>query len=707
MFRNFIVLLSSALWCLSLLAGMPQALAQTPFEQSLRQVLSQIKQREQDKSQHALAALADQVQSDFDPAKRLQASIMLAAFYWDSNYRMSRTYLSIAESLRNPLVPELSRFDANIEHLKIRFRHAALLDLDTKRELEFQLKANPPEPLRLSLVEMLLDTSDTLTLGSDFLSCYHHYYARYPRTVRKDRFVKKAADIYYKQGNYAGYFGQLETLLDQYPVSDEAIAALDSLIDHAKGKIQPAYAFTFSLMRKVFRNSSHDPDRQERILSLATSPLRKTTEVPAHFLDTMGRIRLYTYLQLYDEAIGQAQKALNQPNVTLTLKTELNNWVAFIQAEKGQHSEALLGFAAQPNKLGPTETIFQESQAKSYMSLRQFPEAAKIYSQLIARKEQPRYRWYYFWSLLAGGSLESAKNFIFVQGEKIFTEIEFKRDAAVYWRGKAALSVGNFTVAQKTFSSLLEKDSLGYYGTLAKAALVQSQRLALAQANALRETNELVEPQSPKLAAKPLLAKFQSLDLQGGPPQLEPMISVPSPSSNAESIPFMSYIHETSKVLGVDPFLILSIIRSESAFNSRALSSAGAQGLMQLMPYTAVRLARLLDDQEFRLDQLQVTNTNILYGSLYLSMLLHYFNGHEIPAIAAYNAGPQVVTKWLKECRNCPVDAFVEFIPYAETRNYVKKVISAYSGYHQKDKLSEPNYFFKELPTEFAEGTIF
>ncbi len=153
----------------------------------------------------------------------------------------------------------------------------------------------------------------------------------------------------------------------------------------------------------------------------------------------------------------------------------------------------------------------------------------------------------------------------------------------------------------------------------------------------------------------------------------------------------------------IDPYLILAIMRSESGFNSRALSNAGAQGLMQLMPYTAIRLSRLFEDSEFKLDQLQVADTNITYGSLYLSLLLHYYGGHEIPAVAAYNAGPNIVNKWLRECQDCPNDAFVEFIPYAETRNYVKKVMSTYTAFRLQETQSAPDFMSKKLPTKMPE----
>ncbi len=699
------IMLLAALW---LVSGRSHSVQAEPaFDQTLRQALGTIKGQQQEKARNALNALAEQVQSDMEPSKRLQAAIMLAAFYWDSNYRLSRTYLGIAESLRNPLVPELSRFDAEIEHMKVRFRHAALLDLETKRELEVQIKANPAEPLRLSLVEMLLDTNDSLNLTSDFIAVYRRYYTSYPRTVRRDRFLKRAAEIYLAQGEHAAYFQQLEVLLDQYPVSEEAKATLDRLIDHAQGTLKPAYAFTYQLMKKVYRNSSQLPDQQKRILSLVSTPLRRTSKDVAIKLEVIDQVRLYAYLQLYDDALNLVQASLSQTNLTPKLREDLTNWAAYIHSEKGDHQIALNQFPSLTKGAGPVEILFQESQAKSLMSSRQFQQAAQLYGQLMKKKDHPRYRWYYFWNSLASGNLESAKRFMMAQGEHVFNEAEFRREAALYWRGKATLGSGRIDEAQKMFKVLLERQPLGYYGMLAKSALAQGRNLA--EKNHTPSATDESQPtlSSEPMAAKALLAAFKPADRNELPVAPKSPVSIPAPGSRSETIPFANYVHEIAKVMELDPYLIFSIIRSESAFNSRALSAAGAQGLMQLMPYTAVRLARLLDDQDFRLDQLQATDTNILYGSLYLALLLHYYNGHEIPAVAAYNAGPQMVNKWLKECQNCPVDAFVEFIPYAETRNYVKKVLNTYTSYHQSEPQSEPTYLFKELPTEFPDINIF
>jgi soluble lytic murein transglycosylase len=135
-----------------------------------------------------------------------------------------------------------------------------------------------------------------------------------------------------------------------------------------------------------------------------------------------------------------------------------------------------------------------------------------------------------------------------------------------------------------------------------------------------------------------------------------------------------------SEKFGIDPFLVLAVVREESRFDEEARSSAGAMGLMQLMPGTAYRF-----DKKLRLgiknshDILDVKN-NLSVGALYLGNLIKEF-GSYAPAIASYNAGEEVVRKWLKTGRYKSADEFIEDIPYIETRNYVKRVLTTFIEY--------------------------
>lgn len=131
----------------------------------------------------------------------------------------------------------------------------------------------------------------------------------------------------------------------------------------------------------------------------------------------------------------------------------------------------------------------------------------------------------------------------------------------------------------------------------------------------------------------------------------------------------------------VDPFLVAGLIREESLYNPRALSSVGAAGLMQLMPETANRVARRLGLGPVDRDDLFDGALNIRLGTYHVGELLDTYQGNEIHAIAAYNAGPKVVQRWIDEFGDRDPDEFVERIPYKETRRYVKRVITSYRVY--------------------------
>ncbi len=141
----------------------------------------------------------------------------------------------------------------------------------------------------------------------------------------------------------------------------------------------------------------------------------------------------------------------------------------------------------------------------------------------------------------------------------------------------------------------------------------------------------------------------------------------------------LAYKHkilDASQSKQLDASWLYAIARQESAFSPDAKSSAGALGLMQLMPGTAKDSARELGLKVRKADLLQ-PETNIELGSNYLKTLLKKFEGNRILATTAYNAGPHRVKKWLETTQNnLPFDAWIETIPFRETRSYVQNVLA-------------------------------
>ena len=132
---------------------------------------------------------------------------------------------------------------------------------------------------------------------------------------------------------------------------------------------------------------------------------------------------------------------------------------------------------------------------------------------------------------------------------------------------------------------------------------------------------------------------------------------------------------------GANPYLVNAVIRAESAFDTRAISPAGARGLMQLMPATGRRLARKHKVRIRSVSDLFDPEVNTRLGARHLGALIREFGGALVPAIASYNAGRRPVKRWWEAGRNKPIEIFIEEIPYQETKNYVKRVLGYYNEY--------------------------
>jgi soluble lytic murein transglycosylase len=143
-------------------------------------------------------------------------------------------------------------------------------------------------------------------------------------------------------------------------------------------------------------------------------------------------------------------------------------------------------------------------------------------------------------------------------------------------------------------------------------------------------------------------------------------------------------ITEVAESAGLDPYLVAAVVREESWYYPRAVSPAGARGLMQLMPKTARVLAESrgmsFDDEGGMLDE---PRTNIELGAAFLASLMREWGGDPRRALAAYNAGPPRARQWWQSRRIDDIEAWVEQIPFDETRLYVKRVMLSWEEYRR------------------------
>ena len=144
--------------------------------------------------------------------------------------------------------------------------------------------------------------------------------------------------------------------------------------------------------------------------------------------------------------------------------------------------------------------------------------------------------------------------------------------------------------------------------------------------------------------------------------------------------PYQSLIFKYASAYEQDPYLLAAIIKAESNFDSGAISAKGARGLMQIMPETGEWVAGQLGYASLKKDQLFEPETNIKFGAWYLADLDKEYGGSIILMLAAYNGGRGNVSEWIEVKDLSGSVNTIDQIPYPETRDYVKKVLS----YHKK-----------------------
>lgn len=146
--------------------------------------------------------------------------------------------------------------------------------------------------------------------------------------------------------------------------------------------------------------------------------------------------------------------------------------------------------------------------------------------------------------------------------------------------------------------------------------------------------------------------------------------------------PYQEIVQRYAEKYHVDKSLCVAVVKVESKFKHDAVSHRGALGLMQIMPETGHFIARQLDE-DFSTEQLKDPETNIRFGVWYLSTLEQEFEGNDVLALAAYNAGRGNVHAWMTEEGWSMNFKDINSIPFGETRDYVKNVLKSQAKYKE------------------------
>jgi len=146
-------------------------------------------------------------------------------------------------------------------------------------------------------------------------------------------------------------------------------------------------------------------------------------------------------------------------------------------------------------------------------------------------------------------------------------------------------------------------------------------------------------------------------------------------------VKYKEYVYKYSIQNKVDPYLVFAIIKAESSFNPRAISTKNARGLMQISEKTGNWGAQSLKIEQFSVDRLYDPDVNIRIGCWYLNSLMKEFDNNLDLVIAAYNGGSGNVSEWLKDRNLSGSGNSLDRIPFKETEIYLKRVKNYYSIY--------------------------
>jgi len=297
--------------------------------------------------------------------------------------------------------------------------------------------------------------------------------------------------------------------------------------------------------------------------------------------------------------------------------------------------------------------------------------------------------------------------------KRMFENVSYpvSKARAAYWAGRAAEASGEIPISQQWYA-VAARHVTSFYGQLAAAKLPEAQRPSFPPEPKVSPNDQTA------FANLELVRLIRMLGQMGLKGEIDPFLrqlarAAATPKEHALIADLAAdlkrqdlAIHVAKRALreGVvlsrlgypdlglplkkvpDPAFVQALVRQESAFDPKAISRAGARGLMQLMPGTALRVARQLNIPYSRARLTRDPKYNVKIGRAYLLQMLEEYNGSPILALAAYNAGPARVNRWLKTLGdpNRSVEHavdWIESIPFYETRNYVQRVLENFTVY--------------------------
>ena len=568
-----------------------------------------------------------------------------------------------------------------------------------------------------------LDTAFRLGLWADAEREARRFLARAPAHPEAGRVLVRLAEARAAQGQVAEAIADLRRRWIEAPASAWGEAARESLEDLAKGAGLSVAPLT---IEEQFLQAQRlaDAGEQSASVRLLESLLAQGPELPVRHRALARMAPMLGRLARSDEAIARLDAALTEP-VTPSRAALLYELGRLLQ-RSGQAGRGAAMYerllAEHPDAPNLAEATIQLARARA--ELGQFDAAREAFQRVVARYPDSATaasaRWEVAWLEYRTGRLREAA----LAFRQISTTVGSARLAGLYWAGRSLDQLGEKGAALALYREVLSRGPQGYYGILAARRVREKgpppvalpvkltgdpvgllrpdaryqRALALGSIGfdgfAILELEALGrDAAADSDRAWALGVAFADLGEAGRSLRYLRRALGPAVEAGAPGLPprlwqlyyplgYGDHVRAAARTVGLDPYIVAAVIREESSYDPRARSGVGAMGLMQLMPDTARLVAQELGRPLQEIAALWEPPVNITLGSRYLAQLNARFRD-PLLAVAAYNAGPHRVQRWVAERPQVDMEEFVDQIPFDETRGFAKRVFTSWHHYRR------------------------
>jgi soluble lytic murein transglycosylase len=581
----------------------------------------------------------------------------------------------------------------------------------------------PDSLLRPQAQLAALDTAFRLALWADAEREARRFLARTPAHPEAGRVLVRLAEARAAQGQVGEAVADLRRRWIEAPASQWGEAARESMEDLARaaGLVVPPLTVEEQFLHAQRLADAGEQSASVRLLEglLAQGPEPAVRHrALARLAPMLGR------LARSDEAVARLEAALTEPATPshAALLYELGRLLhrAGQLSRGGAVFERLL--AEHPDAGNLADVTLQLARGRT--ELGQLDAAREAFQAVLTRApDSPAAasaRWELAWLEYRAGRYRDAA----LAFRQLSTTVGSLRLAGLYWAGRSVDHLGEKSAAQALYREVLSKGPQGYYGILA-ARRVRDKPPApvAAPVNLAKDPIGLLRSDARYQRAQALgsigfdgfavlelealgrdtgadgdrawalgvafadlgeagrslryLRRALGAAVEAGAPGLPPRLwQLYYPLGYGE------HVRTAAQAVGLDPYVVAAVIREESSYDPRARSVVGAVGLMQLMPDTARFVAQELGRPLRDLALLWEPPVNITLGSRYLAQLATRFQD-PLLAVAAYNAGPHRVQRWVAERPRVDMEEFVDQIPFDETRGFAKRVFTSWHHYRR------------------------